>query len=228
MLHCIATIGLLSSCSFGENNALPTYAVRRGAYEDILIIEGHTEFVNSLNVNCPPHVSGTIIYIVENGAEVKKGDVVCIIEDVNLAENCERLAIDLESAYAEVEKLQASQQLEYALLEAQLKNNEAEAILAKSDSIQMLYMSPMERRSKALQLERASIERARLIKKVESARVMQEMDMVRAEKRIKQIERRLEDERKKLNSLTLTAPCDGIAVRGRRWPWSDVTWNIGL
>ena len=88
ILYCIATIGLLSSCSFGENNALPTYAVRRGAYEDILIIEGHTEFVNSLNVNCPPHVSGTIIYIVENGAEVKKGDVVCIIEDVNLAENC--------------------------------------------------------------------------------------------------------------------------------------------
>lgn len=227
VLSCVAAIGLLASCSFGKDESLPTYDVKRTAYEDVLIVEGHTESVNSLNINCPPRVGGTIIRIVENGTKVKKGDVVCVIEDPNLAESCERLALDLESARAEVEKLQASQQLEFALLEAHVKNIEAEAILAESDSIQMLYMSPAERRTKALQLERAGIERDLLYKKMEAAKVMQEMDLVRVEKRIKRVERRLEGERRKLESLTLTAPCDGIAVRGRRWPWSDVTWNIG-
>ena len=227
ILSFIVVMGLLVSCSSGESRALPTYTVERTAYEDVLVVEGRTESVNSLNINCPPHVGGTIVRIVESGTEVKAGDVVCVIEDVNLAESCERLELDLESAYAEVEKLKASQQLEFALLEAQVKNNEAETILAASDSIQMLYMSPTERRTKELQLERAGIERDRLLRKMEATKVMQEMDVVRVEKRINRIERRLEGELKKLESLTLYAPKDGIAVRGRRWPWSDETWNIG-
>lgn len=227
MLSYAAVIALFASCSLGEDGVLPTYTVERATYEDVLIVEGHTESVNSLNINCPPHVNGTIVHIIESGTEVKKGEVICVLENMNLSEHIERLTLDLESAQAEVEKLQASQQLEYALLEAQVKNNEAEAILAESDSIQMLYMSPTERRSKLLQLERASIERDRLIKKMEATKVMQEMDVVRIEKRIRRIKRRLEDEYKKLESLTLRAPQDGIAVRGRRWPWSDDTWEIG-
>ena len=218
---------LLASCSSDKGRGVPLYDVERDDFAEVLVIEGHTETVNSVNINCPPHVRGTIVRIVENGAEVKKGDTVCVIEDVGLAENCERLTIDLESAHAELEKLQASQQLEAALIEAQVKNNEAEAILAESDSIQMLYMSPVERRTKLLQLERASVEHNRLLKKMEFTKVIQQMDLVRIEKRIKLLERRLEGERKKLESLTLIAPSNGIAMRGRRWPWSDVTWNIG-
>lgn len=218
---------LLASCSSDKGRGVPLYDVERDDFAEVLVVEGHTETVNSVNINCPPHVRGTIVRIVENGAEVKKGDTVCVIEDVGLAENCERLTIDLESAHAELEKLQASQQLEAALIEAQVKNNEAEAILAESDSIQMLYMSPVERRTKLLQLERASVEHNRLLKKMEFTKVIQQMDLVRIEKRIKLLERRLEGERKKLESLTLIAPSNGIAMRGRRWPWSDVTWNIG-
>ena len=228
-LYIVTFVSLMSlmSCSLSGDKGVPTYAVTRTSYDDMFVIEGYTESVNSLNILCPPQVKGTVVWIVENGTEVKKGDVVCVLEDVGLIESCERLTLDLESAYAELEKLQASHQLEYALLEAQVKNNEAEAILAASDSLQMLYMSPMERRSRELQLERANIERDRLLKKMEAAKVMQEMDMVRAEKRIIRIERRLDDERKKLESLTLRAPKDGIAVRGKQWPWSDVTWNVG-
>ena len=228
VLACVLAMGcLLASCSSDKGRGLPLYAVERGDFVEMLVIEGHTETVNSVNINCPPHVRGTIVRIVDNGAEVKKGDTVCVLEDVALAENCERLALDLESARAEMEKLQASQQLEAALIEAQVKNNEAEAILAESDSIQMLYMSPMERRTKLLQLERAGVEHYRLLRKMELTKVIQQMDIVRIEKRIKLLERRLRDERRKLQSLTLIAPSNGIAMRGRRWPWSDVTWNIG-
>lgn len=228
VLACVLAIGcLLASCSSDKGRGLPLYAIERNDFAEVLVIEGHTETVNSVNINCPPHVRGTIVRIVENGAEVKKGDTMCVIEDVGLAENCERLSIELESAHAELEKLQASQQLEAALIEAQVKNNEAEAILAESDSIQMLYMSPLERRTKLLQLERASVEHNRLLKKMEFTKVIQQMDLVRIEKRIKLLERRLGGERRKLESLTLIAPSNGIAMRGRRWPWSDVTWNIG-
>lgn len=228
VLACVISIGLtLAACSPNGSSTSATYEIKRCDYEDILIIEGYTESVNSVNINCPPDVDGTIISIVETGTYVKQGEVVCVIEDVNIADDYERLKLDLESAYAELEKLKASQQLETALLEAQVKNNDAEALLADFDSLQMLYMSPAERRTKELQLERAAIERARLMKKVDASKVMQEIDVMRIEKNIERIKRNMDDEQKKLESLSIRAPRDGIAIRAKRWPWSSATWTIG-
>jgi len=228
VLACVISIGLtLAACSPNGSSTSATYEIKRCDYEDILIIEGYTESVNSVNINCPPDVDGTIISIVETGTYVKQGEVVCVIEDVNIADKHERLMLDLESAYAELEKLKASQQLETALLEAQVKNNDAEALLADFDSLQMLYMSPAERRTKELQLERAAIERARLMKKVDASKVMQEIDVMRIEKNIERIKRNMDDEQKKLESLSIRAPRDGIAIRAKRWPWSSATWAIG-
>lgn len=228
VLACVTSIGLtLAACSPNGSSTSATYEIKRCDYEDILIIEGYTESVNSVNINCPPDVDGTIISIVETGTYVKQGEVVCVIEDVNIADKHERLMLDLESAYAELEKLKASQQLETALLEAQVKNNDAEALLADFDSLQMLYMSPAERRTKELQLERAAIERARLMKKVDASKVMQEIDVMRIEKNIERIKRNIDDEQKKLESLSIRAPRDGIAIRAKRWPWSSATWTIG-
>ena len=228
VLACVISIGLtLAACSPNGSSTSATYEIKRCDYEDILIIEGYTESVNSVNINCPPDVDGTIISIVETGTYVKQGEVVCVIEDVNIADNYERLMLALESAYAELEKLKASQQLETALLEAQVKNNDAEALLADFDSLQMLYMSPAERRTKELQLERAAIERARLMKKVDASKVMQEIDVMRIEKNIERIKRNMDDEQKKLESLSIRAPRDGIAIRAKRWPWSSATWTIG-
>jgi multidrug efflux pump subunit AcrA (membrane-fusion protein) len=128
---------------------------------------------------------------------------------------------------AELEKLIASQELEFALLEAQVRNNDVETLLAESDSLQMLYLNPSERRIKELQAERARIERAQLLKKLEATKGLQKTDVMKIERQIAKIERRLEGEREKMESLTLRAPKDGIVVRGRRWPWSEETWNIG-
>ena len=216
VLSCVAAMGFLTSCSSKESGTLPIYPIERMVYEDVLAIDGHTESVNSININCPSEVDGTIISIVETGTLVKEGDVVCVIEDVNIADNYDRLVLNLESAQAELEKLKASQELEFALLEAQVRNNDTEAMLAESDSLQMLYMSPMEQRTKELQLERAAIERTRLLKKLEATKVMHKTDVMRIEKKIKRIERRLETEREKKESLTIRAPKEGIVMRGRR------------
>lgn len=223
----VAMISTLVSCSSGDGSKQPLYTIERCAYDDILVIEGYTEPVNSMNIHCPRHVEGTIVSIVETGTQVKKGDVICVIEDANVSNSYERWTLDLEAAYAELEKLKISQYLESVLLEAQVQNNEAEALLAEFDSIQMLYMSPAERRIKELQLERAAVERNRLLKKVEATKVIQGIDVMRIEKRIEWIKRCLEEDRKKMESLTMRAPKDGIAVRAKRRPWSDVTWTIG-
>ena len=223
----IAVGFFVCACSFDKRQLLPLYEVIRQPFEDVLTIEGYAESVRSEHIDCPPDVDGTIISIVETGTMVNEGDVICVIEDVNIANNYERWKLNLESMQAELEKLIASQELEFALLEAQVRNNDVETLLAESDSLQMLYLNPSERRIKELQAERARIERAQLLKKLEATTGLQKTDVMKIERQIAKIERRLEGEREKMESLTLRAPKDGIVVRGRRWPWSEETWNIG-
>ena len=223
----MAVAMLVLSCSKDGGGALPLYTIAHTDYEDVLTVEGYTESVNSVNVNCPHEVGGTIVQIVENGTDVKKGDTLCVLEDANIESSIDRWKTDIESAYAEMEKLKATQKLEYALLEAQVRNNEAETLLAGYDSLQMLYMSPTDRRVKELQLERARIERTQLMKKLEVTKVVHKTDLMRLRKHIEWVERQHEKECRKKESLTLLAPRDGIAIRGRRWQWSDVKWVIG-
>lgn len=223
----IAVGFFICACSFDKRQLLPLYEVIRQPFEDVLTIEGYAESVRSEHIDCPPDVDGTIVSIVETGTMVNEGDVICVIEDVNIANNYERWKLNLESMQAELEKLIASQELEFALLEAQVRNNDVETLLAESDSLQMLYLNPSERRIKELQAERARIERVQLLKKLEATKGLQKTDVMKIERQIAKIERRLEGEREKMESLTLRAPKDGIVVRGRRWPWSEETWNIG-
>lgn len=223
----IAVGFFVCACSFDKRQLLPLYEVIRQPFEDVLTIEGYAESVRSEHIDCPPDVDGTIVSIVETGTMVNEGDVICVIEDVNIANNYERWKLNLESMHAELEKLIASHELEFALLEAQVRNNDVETLLAESDSLQMLYLNPSERRIKELQAERARIERAQLLKKLEATKGLQKTDVMKIERQIAKIERRLEGEREKMESLTLRAPKDGIVVRGRRWPWSEETWNIG-
>lgn len=215
------------SCSSKEGGSSPVYPVVRMAYEDVLTVEGQSEPVSTANINCPPDVDGTIVSIVENGTMVKEGDVVCVIEDANIANNFENWTDRLDNAHAELEKLLASQRLDSALLDAQVRNNDVETLLANADSLQMVYMSPIERRIQELQLERARIERAQLLKQVEATKVMQRTDVLKIERQIAQIERRLETEREKKESLILRAPKNGIAVRAKKRAWGDETWIIG-
>ena len=151
----IAVGFFVCACSFDKRQLLPLYEVIRQPFEDVLTIEGYAESVRSEHIDCPPDVDGTIISIVETGTMVNEGDVICVIEDVNIANNYERWKLNLESMQAELEKLIASQELEFALLEAQVRNNDVETLLAESDSLQMLYLNPSERRIKELQAERA-------------------------------------------------------------------------
>ena len=218
---------MMLSCSADKGRALPLYAIERTAYEDMLVVEGYTESVNSVNVNCPRDVDGTIIQIVENGTYVEAGDTVCIIEDTNIENNVENWRVDLEGMYAEMEKLKATQRLEYALLEAQVRNNEAETLLADADSLRMIYMSPTDRRIKELQLEKTRIQRTQLMRKLEVTKVVHRTDRMKLEKRIEWGERQLEKELQKQASLVLTAPKAGIAVVARRHRWSDTKWVVG-
>lgn len=229
VLSCLAAmIGIVFvSCSSEQEGKHTLYTVQRGAFDDVLQVEGFTESMGSISLTCPPDVDGTIEYLIESGTMVKKGDTLCIIEDVSIEERYDDWQLSLENSYADLEATKANARMELALLEAQVKTNDAETLIAGLDSIQLLYLSPTERRIKELQMEQAAIRRARLTKQLDAQKVILQADIKKIESQISQRERRLESQRKLLESLIIRAPKDGLAIRARRWSWSSETWNIG-
>ena len=217
----------LGACSSGTGDNLMLHTVTRGAFDDILRVEGFAESVGSQAFTCPHDADGNIKYIVENGTRVKKGDTLFVIESVGIEEQYEQWVLFLENAYADLESFKANAQLEMALLEAQVKTNEAESLIAGLDSVQLLYLSPTERRIKELQMEQAIINRSRLAKKITAQETMQQADAKKIESQIAQVKRRVEKQRELMESLVVLAPQDGLAIRSRRWPWGGETWNVG-
>lgn len=223
-----AIIGIaFISCSSKNGEGFTYYTVERDAFVDVLRVEGFTESLGSVILTCPPDVDGSIEYLIESGTMVKKGDTLCIIEDLSIEERYDNLLIDLENSYADLEATKANAQLELAMLEAQVRTNEAETQIAGLDSVQLLYLSPTERRIKELQMEQSVIRRERLYKQVDKQKIIQQADIKKAESKISRIERRVESQRELLQSLILLAPRDGLAIRARRNPWTAQTWLVG-
>ena len=215
------------SCSSKQGADLTLYTIERGVFNDVLHVEGFTESLGSQILACPPNVDGSIEYIIESGTMVKKGDTLCVIEDVSIEERYDNLLVNLENSYADLEAAQANAELELALLEAQVRTNEAETQIAGLDSVQLLYLSPTERRIKELQMEQASIRREILYRQVEKQKIIQQADIKKLASQISRIERRVESQRELLQSLVILAPKDGLVIRGKRWPWSNQTWLVG-
>ena len=107
-----------------------------------MVIEGLVEPIQFTNLICPRNVDGIVTYLVDNGAYVEEGDIVCIIEDNNQQNNHDNLEIALETAVAELSKVSADLKMQYALLEAQVKNNEVDTDIAHLDSLQLKFSTP--------------------------------------------------------------------------------------
>lgn len=78
------------------------YTVIEKDFENSVIVEGVVEPTYFTTVMCPANVDGTIIYMVEDGTQVKEGDVICIIEDNNNETNYNNLLDLIESISAEL------------------------------------------------------------------------------------------------------------------------------
>lgn len=231
--HCLSRLMIflagvfLVSCSDGMER-LPLYTVETVDFEDCLMIEGETTPAAPINVMCPQEVDGTIAMIIESGTSVRAGDTLVIIEDANAESNFETRKTNLEAAEAELVKLEANLRLDEALLEAKLKNIEAETQLAELDTLQLSYLSPNARRIKELQIEKNSISRTQLLRQYNAQEALQKSDILKVKSRIARLRRRYESAEKVVRSLIIQAPKDGLVIRANSPFFSTPTeWKVG-
>ena len=207
------------------------YTVIEKDFENSVIVEGVVEPTYFTTVMCPVNVDGTIIFMVEDGTQVNAGDVICIIEDNNNETNYNNLLDLIESISAELSTKKADLQMQQALLEAQVRNNEADTEIANLDSLQFRFASPTQRQISELQLESASIEKSRLEKRLQTLKIINDSEIKSIEINLRRAHSRLETAKEILESLTVRAPAPGLAIvsqsrrSGEKLKIGDEVWN---
>jgi multidrug resistance efflux pump len=204
---------LAASCDTGNDEQIPLYKVIRGDFERSIEIDGFVEPVNSTVISCPPRISGTVAFLVEDGLPVKQGDLLFTIESTNLQTQYDQVMQNLETYRAELAKTRADLDMQFALLEAEVKNNDASIKISELDTLQLQYLTPNQSRIKQLELEQVKIRKAVNEKKLKNTTTIHQSEIRTKEIQIQQFERQEETFRKQIEDLDVRAPKDGIAIR---------------
>jgi multidrug efflux pump subunit AcrA (membrane-fusion protein) len=203
------------SCKNKQNLDQLLYPLSPKTFSDELVVEGTVEAVRSTVLFCPGQVDGTIIFIIDDGSIVETGDTLCILENRELSSNYEQLLQQLEQTNAEYAKSEANLNLQYSLLEAQVKNNEAQTSITNLDSAQLQYASLVQQKITKLQLKRAMIEKNRYEKKLELLKTINEFELKKLRLQITRVKNRANNVKSQLEGLYIKAPHAGLALRSR-------------
>jgi multidrug efflux pump subunit AcrA (membrane-fusion protein) len=176
-------------------------------------------------------VNGTIQYLAEDGIYVNDSDVVCIIEDNELQRRYDESLINLEKAQAGLARSKANMDMQYALMEAQVKNNVAATQIANLDTSQLKYLSITNRRLKELELRKVSIEKRKLEKKLKSLGIINNAEIRSWDFQIRRYSNQADKMKEKLDALTIKAPQGGLITKANNWLTNnknqvgDPVWN---
>jgi multidrug efflux pump subunit AcrA (membrane-fusion protein) len=206
-------IAFLVSCNKQEIKPPSTFTVESTSFEDAIELEGHVLPVEVNTIVTPGFVDGVVLSIVEDGTYVNAGDTVCVLEDKNLKDSYDRNKADLDNSVAELNKVKADLNMQYSLLEAQVKSNEAETEIANLDSTSLKFSTLIQSKIKRLELEKVSIEKNKLQKKLKAMAVINQSEVKKLEMRNKTLQMRVEMAEKQMKDLKLVTPKAGLATR---------------
>ncbi len=217
---------LVASCGDSKDDKNLLMTVKTTDFEDVLTVDGTVQTVRSYSISYLEDADSKIVYLVESGTMVDSGQVVCVLESNSLMEDYDDVLTQIESNEAALNKTKADLALQFALLEAQVKNSDAQSALASLDSLQLLYASPRQKRLKELELERNAIEKKKLKQKLAALETINQSQLRKQELQLERLYVRLQTAKEKLERLTLVSPIAGLANRSLSW-LTDETLQVG-
>jgi len=117
-----------------------TFRLKHTVYLETIESEGTVQAVNSSVVVTPRVWSGLqVAHLAKEGAFVKKGDTVCILDAPELRSTFEQYNTNLEKIEASKDSLEANQAIQLSMLDAQVETNKAQMEISMLDSIQLKF-----------------------------------------------------------------------------------------
>ena len=211
-ISCVFVLLLIfPSCKNHKDNIL-CYDLKRTDFIEKINARGTIQATTTINIVAPQLSRMTVTYLTDDGKYVKKGDTICILDIPQLFSNLESFIANLEITNAEMKKLEADNAMGLSLLQARIENNEVSVALNSLDSIQQRFAPPVKQKLFSLELEKANIEKLKLRKKYNAQKRIDDAELRSMKSRIMQSENYLQRIKDQINSLTITAPQDGIVM----------------
>jgi len=208
---------ILTSCQETSTKEILINNIAHSNFEDIVTVDGTIEAVRSVTVTCPLDLEGKIVYLIDDGTQVQAGDLVCQLENQETQNVIDQLTLDVENAKANLTKTQANLDMRYAQLDAQVKINAVQTAIANLDSLQLIYASPVQRRVKELELQKADIVKNKLMKKLKALDIINKNQLKRMDLQIQSKENRLKSTMELIDQFTIKASQSGMAMRAISW-----------
>ena len=221
---------ILLSCKGKESPDIHVTNVKRGIFMEELTDQGTIEAVNSVSVSAPAvsyrYGALKIAKIVEDGAEVEKGDTIIIFDPSEIKRAIIQAEQQLEIAKAEYEKLKSTQQSEIEDLEADLELAGISQEISKINFETSVYEPEATKQEIKLKLESATIALNRAKEQIENKKIIHKEDLIQKSLTIRQLTSTLADANKSLSNLFVVSPTRGIAIKEENWSTGQ-KWAVG-
>jgi len=206
---------LLLSCSSKKNGAILTYQLAKSDYTEKISVDGTVQAVVNFPVLPPRSMYGqmTVVRLAADGAFVNKGDTICILTVPELESMYKEETTSIETLEAGLKKTEADNQLNIALLEAQLAINEAQLRISSLDSLRMRFATKVQQKLLELEMQKALIEMQKTEKKLAASKTIGETEIRQMKARIMQEKAKAQTMADQINAMTIIAQRDGIVMR---------------
>jgi RND family efflux transporter MFP subunit len=210
------SILILIACGNQQDNDIETYTLKRQDFLFTITETGELEAVNATRISAPliPWDLGSlkITWLIEDGAEVKEGDVLVEFDKNEVQKNMEDAQAQLEIAQAELRKAQASQKSQIEEMIADLDIARLQHRIAQLTFELAGFQAEIERKKIELQLENAAIALKRAEEKIENQKNINQQEISKLKLQVSQEQTKFEEAVSTLEKLTVRAPSPGIAI----------------
>lgn len=216
---------------FGGKNTeeeIPTYKVRKGNFLISLSESGELIAKNSITITAP-RVRGTlkIVYLIPEGKYVAAGEVLVKFDPTESLAKVQEEQSKLEMALSEKDKLLANHASSDAQMESQLKSAELSFELSKLNLEQMKFEAEAKQREAKLNHQKNELSYLQTKQEFESKKIIQNSELKKMQIEIKQRQNDLDEAKRVLEALTLTAPAEGLVVYAANWSNDGRKYTIG-
>ena len=219
---CIVLIVLLIACGGKQQKQnIAVYTVKPGEFVSAVTESGELQAVNSLNISAP-RISWRfgqlkVTYLVEDGTQVEKGDVLAEFDKSEVQKALEDAQAELEITQAELRKQQATQESQIQDLEAELKKSKLQHRISELNLESATYESDIRRQEIELELKQSTISLEKAGTEIENQKKVNQQELNKLKLRVQQAENKLREARETLDKLTIRAPAPGITIIERNW-----------
>ena len=209
------------SCNSKSEQTIETYLVKRGNFISNVIETGELQAVHSNNITTP-NISWRmgnlkITKIIEDGSQVKKGDVLVEFDKSEIQKAIIDARSKLEIAKAELRKALASHQSKIEELKTNIERCKIQERIAELNLKQAEFESEIDQKKLELNLRKSVIDIEKAIQELGNQNKVNQEDINKLELVVFQEQSKLEESEEALERLTLRAMGPGIAILERNW-----------